>query len=213
MRRACCPWRTAGARGRGTGRVMWFTKPSNHWHDLPCPRTTSHDTPLSTSCPLLARLRCPSSPQHPQPRPVIQLQPPSAKNMGEHLCFYLYPFPCYIWYIIQAPVLVVVVILFAILIWFTSHRGWFSGILNGIPTPEGFMVASSTGSNSRELTAEQLAGSINRNTSANGNAAGAATPARTRRNRRARRTPSQISTTSLPAYMKEPGEQELVIIR
>jgi hypothetical protein len=83
-------------------------------------------------------------------------------------------------------------------------------MLNGIATPEGFIVTSNTNANrTRELTAEQLAGSINRNTTANGNA----TPARPRRTRRARRTPSQISTTSLPAYMKEPGEQELVIVR
>ncbi|KAF9467149.1 hypothetical protein BDZ94DRAFT_1305638 [Collybia nuda] len=60
----------------------------------------------------------------------------------------------------------------------------------------------------REITAEQLAGTIN----------GAVAPAgttgnRTRRTRRPRRTPSQISTTSLPAYNKEPGEEELVIFR
>ncbi|KAF9034649.1 hypothetical protein BDZ89DRAFT_1062373 [Hymenopellis radicata] len=34
-----------------------------------------------------------------------------------------------------------------------------------------------------------------------------------RRTRRPRRTPSQISTISLPVYMKEPGELELVIFR
>ncbi|KAF9011870.1 hypothetical protein BDQ17DRAFT_793829 [Cyathus striatus] len=60
----------------------------------------------------------------------------------------------------------------------------------------------------REITAEQLAGTINdgvsNTTSAN---------ARTRRTRRPRRTPSQISTTSLPAYNKEPGDEELVIFR
>lgn len=58
----------------------------------------------------------------------------------------------------------------------------------------------------RELTAEQLAGSLSRNP---------ADPAagRNRRNRRPRRTPSQVSTTSLPVYMKEPGEHELVIFR
>ncbi|KAF8208254.1 hypothetical protein K438DRAFT_1930637 [Mycena galopus ATCC 62051] len=58
------------------------------------------------------------------------------------------------------------------------------------------------GTSPRELTAEQLAGSINQ-----------APGAPTRRPRRARRTPSQISTVSLPAYMKEPGEQELVVSR
>ncbi|KAJ7326486.1 hypothetical protein DFH08DRAFT_340469 [Mycena albidolilacea] len=65
----------------------------------------------------------------------------------------------------------------------------------------GAAVASGTPA-TRELTAEQLAGSINRAPSA---------PAR--RPRRPRRTPSQISTVSLPAYMKEPGEQELVVSR
>jgi hypothetical protein len=60
----------------------------------------------------------------------------------------------------------------------------------------------------REITAEQLAGTIN------GTVPPASAPApRTRRNRRPRRTPSQISTTSLPAYNKEPGEEELVIFR
>lgn len=72
-----------------------------------------------------------------------------------------------------------------------------------------------------ELTAEQLAGSINNSggtdqnaTSGNGASGGNTTAAtRTRRTRRARRTPSQISTHSLPAYAKEPGEQELVILQ
>ena len=56
----------------------------------------------------------------------------------------------------------------------------------------------------RELTAEQLTGSspdVVDNVP------------RTRRSRRARRRASQISTHSLPAYMKEPGDTEVVIIR
>ncbi|KAI0649946.1 hypothetical protein C8Q79DRAFT_1006267 [Trametes meyenii] len=71
---------------------------------------------------------------------------------------------------------------------------------------------TTTGGGAREVTADQLAGT-------NGGAAGAnATNAtgganRSRRPRRTRRTPSQISTHSLPAYMKEPGEQEIVIVR
>jgi hypothetical protein len=60
----------------------------------------------------------------------------------------------------------------------------------------------------RELTAEQLVGAINNNAATTTGNAG-----RTRRPRRPRRTPSQISTTSLPAYNKEPGEEELVIFR
>ncbi|KAK0224062.1 hypothetical protein IW262DRAFT_871807 [Armillaria fumosa] len=59
----------------------------------------------------------------------------------------------------------------------------------------------------RELTAEQLAGT------ADGATSNPPSATRTRRARRPRRTPSQISTTSLPAYNKEPGEQELVIFR
>lgn len=61
----------------------------------------------------------------------------------------------------------------------------------------------------RELTAEQLAGSISRG----GGTPTPATNGRPRRNRRPRRTPSQISTTSLPAYNKEPGDEEVVIFR
>jgi hypothetical protein len=61
----------------------------------------------------------------------------------------------------------------------------------------------------RDLTAEEIAGT------AATNQAQAASTARTNRRtgRNTRRTPSQISTRSLPAYMKEPGEQELVIIQ
>ncbi|KAH7925328.1 hypothetical protein BV22DRAFT_1129086 [Leucogyrophana mollusca] len=51
-------------------------------------------------------------------------------------------------------------------------------------------------------------------TEATAGAQGASRPQpRAGRRRRPRRTPSQISTKSLPPYMKEPGEQELVIIR
>jgi hypothetical protein len=60
----------------------------------------------------------------------------------------------------------------------------------------------------RDLTAEEIAGT------ATTNQVQAAAASRTdRRPRRNRRTPSQISTRSLPAYMKEPGEHELVIIQ
>ncbi|KAF9781348.1 hypothetical protein BJ322DRAFT_270985 [Thelephora terrestris] len=51
----------------------------------------------------------------------------------------------------------------------------------------------------RELTAEDLASGTR--------------PTNTRRQRRPRRTPSQVSTRSLPAYMKEPGDNEVVIYR
>ncbi|KAF7294601.1 Proteophosphoglycan ppg4 [Mycena indigotica] len=63
-------------------------------------------------------------------------------------------------------------------------------------------ASTTTATGTRELTAEQLAGTINANPTAP-----------PRRTRRPRRTPSQISTVSLPAYMKEPGELELVVTR
>jgi hypothetical protein len=49
-------------------------------------------------------------------------------------------------------------------------------------------------------------------TTANG-PAGQVASARPGRRRRPARTPSQISTKSLPPYMLEPGDQELVIYR
>ena len=58
-------------------------------------------------------------------------------------------------------------------------------------------VDSTTGQ-TRELTAADLAGTR---------------PTTTRGRRRPRRTPSQVSTKSLPAYMKEPGDNEVVIYR
>ena len=60
----------------------------------------------------------------------------------------------------------------------------------------------------RELTAEQLMGTQPTTTNS-----GPPPAAANRRNRRPRRTPSQMSTTSLPAYNKEPGEQEVVVYR
>ena len=61
----------------------------------------------------------------------------------------------------------------------------------------------------RDLTAEEIAGTATTN-----QAQGATTTRSTRRTgRNNRRTPSQISTRSLPVYMKEPGEEELVIIQ
>ncbi|KAJ6588393.1 hypothetical protein B0H19DRAFT_1248062 [Mycena capillaripes] len=76
-----------------------------------------------------------------------------------------------------------------------SFRSRIASMGNGVALASGVPAT-------RELTAEQLAGSINR-----------APGAPARRPRRPRRTPSQISTVSLPAYMKEPGEQELVVSR
>lgn len=106
----------------------------------------------------------------------------------------------------------------------------------------GTTTMTSSGGNGgqiRVLTADQLAGTTgtgnNRNNNNNNAGSGIASCLLNARNdndndnnnnnlgntgrnrnrnpRRTRRTPSQISTTSLPAYMKEPGDQEVVIIR
>ncbi|KAK2460781.1 hypothetical protein APHAL10511_007251 [Amanita phalloides] len=102
---------------------------------------------------------------------------------------------------IWGPILAISIVLFAIVAWHTTTQPLLHRLFRGI--------AANSHSNTTELTADQLAGSINRNTSN----ADSVTETRPRRTRRARRTPSQISTRSLPAYMKEPGEHELVIIR
>jgi len=72
---------------------------------------------------------------------------------------------------------------------------------NGISTGTN---ATTTGQ-ARELTAEDLTGATPPTTTT--------TTTTTRRQRRPRRTPSQVSTKSLPAYMKEPGDHEVVIYR
>ena len=99
-----------------------------------------------------------------------------------------------------------------------ARRGAFSRLSNwatGAAMASGTVIRTTGGEAPREITAEQLAGGDAAATAAtNGSTAannGTARPAR--RARRTRRTPSQISTKSLPAYMKEPGDQELVIIR
>ncbi|OCB91628.1 hypothetical protein A7U60_g1127 [Sanghuangporus baumii] len=75
---------------------------------------------------------------------------------------------------------------------------------------------SFTGTSTREVTAAQLTGagenarSNNNNSNAGRNNGGRMNPRPGRRNGR---TPSQMSTHSLPVYMKEPGDQELVIFR
>ncbi|KAJ3922512.1 hypothetical protein F5877DRAFT_75184 [Lentinula edodes] len=115
-------------------------------------------------------------------------------------------------YRIWAPILVVVLVVAIIALYVYSVKANNGG---GIPRAlSNFSRAAAIGTGTMmptttELTADQLTGNAS-TTSAN-DATNAAN--QTRRVRRNRRTPSQISTTSLPVYMKEPGEQELVIIR
>ena len=98
-------------------------------------------------------------------------------------------------------VIVVLLIIVALLAWsknsFRKALSAFVGVYAGTPS------STNPTSVGRELTAEQLAGSDS----------ATELPRQPRRNRRARRTPSQMSVTSLPAYNKEPGDEELVIFR
>lgn len=119
---------------------------------------------------------------------------------------------------IQIPIAVIVVLIVTSAFVLLVRRGAFSRITNwatGAALASGTVIRGNNGDSPREITAEQLAGGdatattdgTTTTTTNNGSARAA------RRPRRNRRTPSQISTKSLPAYMKEPGDQELVIIR
>ncbi|CDO74429.1 hypothetical protein BN946_scf184880.g3 [Trametes cinnabarina] len=91
-------------------------------------------------------------------------------------------------------------------------RGWSYNWGVGAAQAAGITTSTTpagpAAANGHEVTADQLAGNGNA-TGGNGNAG----TNRARRPRRIQRTPSQISTHSLPAYAKEPGEQEIVIVR
>lgn len=104
----------------------------------------------------------------------------------------------------QIPVLLGVLVLSAAFMMKWSRRVLSRGLASvgeAAAFATGTAVQPSTTPVTQEVTTEQLAGRT-----------GTSAP-QGRRGRRARRTPSQISTKSLPAYMKEPGEQELVIFR
>ncbi|TBU42212.1 hypothetical protein BD309DRAFT_981411 [Dichomitus squalens] len=84
------------------------------------------------------------------------------------------------------------------------RRGALQG-LSGVAQAAGVMTSTAVPA-TREVTADQLAGGNGTTAGVNGGTN------RARRPRRTRRTPSQISTHSLPAYMKEPGDEEIVIV-
>ncbi|PBK63822.1 hypothetical protein ARMSODRAFT_527685 [Armillaria solidipes] len=114
---------------------------------------------------------------------------------------------------IWVPIVVVVVLLVVggCLCWFRKsvrrRLNGISSLRSGSGSGSSTTALPTANGGVRELTAEQLAGT------ADGATSNPPSATRTRRARRPRRTPSQISTTSLPAYNKEPGEQELVIFR
>ncbi|KAI0372474.1 hypothetical protein BV20DRAFT_978286 [Pilatotrama ljubarskyi] len=117
---------------------------------------------------------------------------------------------------IWIPLVVIGILLFAgmaVACGGRRFRGWSANWGTSVAQAAGVTTGTTTAT-ARELTADQLAG----NTRNGGNAATTTNAAnggtnRARRPRRNRRTPSQISTHSLPAYNKEPGEQEIVIVR
>ncbi len=105
----------------------------------------------------------------------------------------------------KAPVVVVGVILLVAAIVIIARKGWHSRMAQWSTNAASAFGPSTNGTT--ELTAQQLAGDM-------AGGAGAPTIGAGRSRRRGnRRTPSQISTRSLPVYMKEPGEHEVVIYR
>ena len=97
-------------------------------------------------------------------------------------------------------VVVVAGLLIALLV-LIIRKGWHKNMARwGATAAANFGPNPGVTEGERELTADQLAGP-------------GAPNVRSRRTRRNRRTPSQISSRSLPMYMKEPGENEVVIYR
>ncbi|CAL1709914.1 unnamed protein product [Somion occarium] len=114
------------------------------------------------------------------------------------------------------PITVVAIIVVAGAILTCSRRGWRIRLSNwtaGAALATGTVIRGSARDGPREFTAEQLAGTTGETTTTGPGANGANTTRSPRRSRRNRRTPSMVSTRSLPVYMKEPGDQELVIFR
>jgi len=105
----------------------------------------------------------------------------------------------------KAPIIVVIVFLIVVPMLF-YRKSLFSKLRN--ISFYSALVPHQPPTTVRNLTAEEIAG-----TTATTQAQAAGAVRTERRARRNRRTPSQISTRSLPAYMKEPGELELVIIQ
>ncbi|KAK7678054.1 hypothetical protein QCA50_018995 [Cerrena zonata] len=116
------------------------------------------------------------------------------------------------------PIAIIAVLIVTAALVLCARRGGFSRLTNwatGAALASGTVIRANNGEGPREITADQLAGGDATAAAAttDGTAANNGTTRAARRPRRTRRTPSQISTKSLPAYMKEPGDQELVIIR
>ncbi|KAI0325511.1 hypothetical protein GY45DRAFT_1356708 [Cubamyces sp. BRFM 1775] len=156
------------------------------------------------TCALLALLSASLSPLvRAAPTAVSHLRPRQTSNSSSPGSL-----PTAIW----IPLVVVAILFIAGLVVACGNRrirgwswSWGTGAAQAAGASTG-TTTSSSGAGAREVTADQLAG-----TNGNANANGGTN--RARRPRRTRRTPSQISTHSLPAYMKEPGEQEIVIVR
>ncbi|GJE93176.1 hypothetical protein PsYK624_093350 [Phanerochaete sordida] len=109
---------------------------------------------------------------------------------------------------IIVPVVIVVVVIGLVLMMFCMRRGWHMNMARWTShAANSFGPSTAAEDGPRELTAQQLVGSDTDVTT------DGAAPVRTRRSRRANRRASQISTHSLPVYMKEPGEREVVIFR
>ncbi|KZT22300.1 hypothetical protein NEOLEDRAFT_1244014 [Neolentinus lepideus HHB14362 ss-1] len=118
------------------------------------------------------------------------------------------------------PIVVVLVAVAALVVYVGSRRRQLRNLAERAAPLARSARARASGrrtSQVREVTAEQLTGvrpaAYTGQNQQTGNGVTPATNTRNtaRRGRRPGRTPSQMSTRSLPVYMKEPGENELVI--
>lgn len=120
----------------------------------------------------------------------------------------------------QIPIIVVpLTALFVVVFYWKSVMRFFGISLsprtNAQRTSTSTRPRASQSGEQRVLTAEQLVNAPSTTNLVNSGAtpSGSAEPRPQRRRRRPRRTPSQISTRSLPPYMAQAGEQELVLAR
>lgn len=118
------------------------------------------------------------------------------------------------------PIIVVPLTALGVLVFYWKSIMRFFGIslsprTNAQRTSTSTRPRASQSGEQRVLTAEQLANAPSTTNLVNSGAtpSGSAEPRPQRRRRRPRRTPSQISTRSLPPYMAQAGEQELVLAR
>ncbi|KAF8532030.1 hypothetical protein JB92DRAFT_3104430 [Gautieria morchelliformis] len=140
---------------------------------------------------LLAAVRASPAPQPTPPTRTVALHPRQSSTPTQSASG---GFTVQVW----APLVAIVVVIAAITMYTYVRRRRRA---NAITSAQAVAAHAS-----RELSADQLAGT-------GGGRGTSAADRRDRAARRARRSASQISTRSLPAYKEDPGEMEMVLAR